>query len=212
MENLEQFYSDPSRAADPHHLPDGIVFQTLDGWFWQSQMPGCLPDGEPWGPFESKDEAIEDSRSGFPQDDVDAVSNKIEALAEVLDADVADICESKWDDCEFDVWSRSYLVCTDDEAKSRARTYILDSAWAFHAEFIAWYCPDGFTPDDIDNIRGDRCEDCNDAILALIKGGTGIDKFVDDAIQSEGLAHFLATYDREELESEDGNFLIYRTN
>jgi len=42
----EQVYSDPSRAANPYHLPDCIVFQTPDGWFWQSQMPGCLPDSD----------------------------------------------------------------------------------------------------------------------------------------------------------------------
>ena len=56
----EQVYTDPSRANDPHHLPDGIVFQTPDGWFWQSQMPGCLPDSDPIGPFDTRQAAIED--------------------------------------------------------------------------------------------------------------------------------------------------------
>lgn len=58
--SMEQFYSDPSRAADPFHLPDCIVFETPDGWFWQSQMPGCLPDSDPIGPFDSRQEAIDD--------------------------------------------------------------------------------------------------------------------------------------------------------
>ena len=56
----EQAYSDPSRAADPYHLPDCIVFQTPDGWFWQSQMPGCLPDSDPIGPFDTRQEALDD--------------------------------------------------------------------------------------------------------------------------------------------------------
>ena len=54
--NMEQVYSDPSRAADSYHLPDCIVFETPDGWFWQSQMPGCLPDSDPIGDSPSKND------------------------------------------------------------------------------------------------------------------------------------------------------------
>ncbi len=32
------------------------------GWFWQTCFPGCLPDGEPNGPFETEAEALEDAR------------------------------------------------------------------------------------------------------------------------------------------------------
>ena len=61
----EQVYSDPSRADEPHHLPDCVVFQTRDGWFWQSQMPGCLPDSEPLGPFDTRQAAIDDCQDDF---------------------------------------------------------------------------------------------------------------------------------------------------
>lgn len=57
---IEQVYTDPSRADDPYHLPDCIVFETPDGWFWQSQMPGCLPDSDPIGPFDTRQDSIED--------------------------------------------------------------------------------------------------------------------------------------------------------
>ena len=31
------------------------------GWYWWSCFPGCLPDGEPSGPFENEQEAIKDA-------------------------------------------------------------------------------------------------------------------------------------------------------
>lgn len=34
-----------------------------EGWYWQSCFPGCLPDGDPNGPFASEQLAIEDARS-----------------------------------------------------------------------------------------------------------------------------------------------------
>jgi hypothetical protein len=32
------------------------------GWFWQSCLPGCLPDGDPVGPFASRKEALTDAQ------------------------------------------------------------------------------------------------------------------------------------------------------
>lgn len=28
------------------------------GWYWQACFPGCLPDGDPSGPFETEAEAV----------------------------------------------------------------------------------------------------------------------------------------------------------
>lgn len=33
------------------------------GWYWWACFPGCLPDGEPNGPFATEEEAIEDARA-----------------------------------------------------------------------------------------------------------------------------------------------------
>lgn len=77
-----QAYSDPKREHDPHALPDVEIFQIDDkgyldgepfvlphepgeqalglaqpGWYWWPCFPGCLPDGEPFGPFETVDAA-----------------------------------------------------------------------------------------------------------------------------------------------------------
>tara|TARA_R110001592_G_scaffold162401_2_gene395582 strand:- start:5431 stop:5652 length:222 start_codon:yes stop_codon:yes gene_type:complete len=40
-------------------LPDEFDYST--GWYWRAGFPGCLPDGEPSGPFETEQEAIKDA-------------------------------------------------------------------------------------------------------------------------------------------------------
>ena len=96
-------YSRPSRIDDPFALPDVEVFRvatadaghdcplccpdSLDddnphtdhvGWFWQACFPGCLPDSEPYGPFESREAALADAREGF-DDDVSDVDDDSDA-------------------------------------------------------------------------------------------------------------------------------------
>ena len=89
---MAQIYSDPKQANEQGALPDVKTFQVnhtswcmeldefmnpklncrigthtgslLDGWYWQSCLPGCLPDGEPNGPFDTEQEAIEDAQAG----------------------------------------------------------------------------------------------------------------------------------------------------
>ena len=68
-------YSTPERESDPYALPDIEVFHSAlypreagdtpleDGYYWWPCFPGCLPDGEPVGPFASQDEALADARS-----------------------------------------------------------------------------------------------------------------------------------------------------
>ncbi len=29
-----------------------------EGWYWWACFPGCMPDGDPFGPYETEDEAI----------------------------------------------------------------------------------------------------------------------------------------------------------
>lgn len=74
-----QTYSNPERESDPHALPDvevfyvsraaGEVIEREDGsicetgWFYWFCFPGCLPDSEPYGSFETRTEAIADAQS-----------------------------------------------------------------------------------------------------------------------------------------------------
>jgi hypothetical protein len=73
---MGQVYSDPSRENDKYALPDVEVWYAEEGeagedgdgepmpagWYWWSCFPGCLPDGDPMGPFDSEEEAIEDAQ------------------------------------------------------------------------------------------------------------------------------------------------------
>jgi|DEB0MinimDraft_10_1074344.scaffolds.fasta_scaffold103488_1 hypothetical protein len=82
-ERDETICPDCAAAVDPDFIPPGIeIFcrtkaencadgwtdsdgQPLGaGWFWWSCFPGCLPDSDPIGPFDSEREAI-DNCKGF---------------------------------------------------------------------------------------------------------------------------------------------------
>ena len=93
-----QVYSDPARESDPYALPDieiwqvkaelwrgdapvifadnaddlddddGIIADNAPGWYWWSCFPGCLPDGEPNGPFATEAEAIANAQEGASED------------------------------------------------------------------------------------------------------------------------------------------------
>ena len=45
------------------------------GWYYWFCLPGCMPDSEPMGPFETEAEALEDARDGNEDEDDDEVSN-----------------------------------------------------------------------------------------------------------------------------------------
>ena len=61
-------YSNPEREEDGHALPDVEVFyyegddEMPQGWYWQPCFPGCLPDGDMIGPFDSESAAIENMK------------------------------------------------------------------------------------------------------------------------------------------------------
>jgi hypothetical protein len=47
-------------STDPEET--GIQHTTEKGWFYWYCFPGCLPEGEPSGPFKSEAEALADMR------------------------------------------------------------------------------------------------------------------------------------------------------
>ena len=73
-----QFYSNPEREADLHSLPDCEVIAITGGIEWADWLadhgpgiyywfcqPGCLPDSDPIGPFNSQELAIADARESI---------------------------------------------------------------------------------------------------------------------------------------------------
>ena len=77
---MTQFYYDPARETETYALPDAEVFYRtkrnnkadgwLDddgnvlpaGWYYWTCLPGCLPDSDPIGPFESEEAAVADAQ------------------------------------------------------------------------------------------------------------------------------------------------------
>lgn len=41
---------------------DAVTKEFDGGWFWWSCLPGCMPDGEPSGPFATEAEALGDAQ------------------------------------------------------------------------------------------------------------------------------------------------------
>ena len=69
LPNVEVFYVDEFEAAENARLngngtndPIDYVVAETPGWYWWSCFPGCLPDSDPYGPFDTEQEAINDAR------------------------------------------------------------------------------------------------------------------------------------------------------
>lgn len=85
---MSQHYSDPEREDDTYALPDIETFEidgkgyrngepfvlphepgdaamglAEPGWYYWYCFPGCMPDSDPTGPFDTEEEALEDARS-----------------------------------------------------------------------------------------------------------------------------------------------------
>lgn len=68
LPDIEVFYVDV-RQIEQDRVTNSALWQdgskpdiTSPGWYWWACCPGCLPDGEPQGPYETEAEAIEASK------------------------------------------------------------------------------------------------------------------------------------------------------
>lgn len=134
------------------------------------------------------------------------------ALAKYLDCDPSELSEERYDHYGLPVYSlgsKEYAIGTDEEADAAARAYVESSLWAFNADFILSECELPLELEDgIRAMQEKKCEDCNDAMLALVEKTCGLESFVQSAISADGRGHFLAQYDGNECEA--GEFYAYR--
>ena len=63
--SFEVFYFDPSAEASSEVWSDGDGEPLPAGYYWWACFPGCMPDGDPCGPFESYDEAEASAYGGM---------------------------------------------------------------------------------------------------------------------------------------------------
>lgn len=56
-------HQDSETCAECSHV--GLqVFDTDAKWYWWSCLPGCLPNSDPIGPFDTEAEALADAQGG----------------------------------------------------------------------------------------------------------------------------------------------------
>lgn len=62
--SFEVFYND---GKDPDFkIGDGSeAAQAPAGWYWWACFPGCMPDGDPMGPFDTEQQAIDNTQEDY---------------------------------------------------------------------------------------------------------------------------------------------------
>lgn len=63
--SFEVFYADRKMCDQINSdivEEDSVCPKLIPGWYWQACFPGCLPDSEPWGPFGTEQQAIDDAQ------------------------------------------------------------------------------------------------------------------------------------------------------
>ena len=134
---------------------------------------------------------------------------RIKALAKHLELTKEEEKEIYYE--SYDIYcygNQEYLVLTDDEADEKVAENIKDSVWAFNPSFLSSHSG---IDEGVFKLLQEKCESANEAVLKLIKD---FDKFVEDAVGTDGRGHFLSSYDGEENDHEHDNetYYIYRTN
>ena len=121
--------------------------------------------------------------------------NRVHALALHLNAD-------RWlHEVAQQIEDGVYTVATDEMADELVAEYITECLWAFNPHFVAKHCPDGIEEEHIKAMWGEGCgENCNEAFVALVKAGNGMEKLIAEAKQLDGRGHFLSSYDGHEHE------------
>lgn len=92
--------------------------------------------------------------------------------------------------CDGSEWA---VTNSSGELETACKEYIRQTIWAFNADFLACHI-DGLTAEDVNNLRGDKCEDINEAFYKLLDD---FDSFAEDAISADGIGHLMGSYDGE---------------
>lgn len=62
--SFEVFWHDGTSMADDEYTTEEP--HDPAGWYWRACFPGCLPDGEPFGPFANSRDAMYDADEYHP--------------------------------------------------------------------------------------------------------------------------------------------------
>lgn len=65
VEAVEVFYVPAHAGGDGPSVEQYPTIYPRAGWYWWACFPGCLPDGDPSGPFDSEADAIADAQGAM---------------------------------------------------------------------------------------------------------------------------------------------------
>lgn len=145
-----------------------------------------------------------------------ALNLKARALADFLEVGLEEIAEGTCYDNSLTCDGAEYIVLTDEQADARAKEEILNSLWAFNADFVISHCKNyndmsqWEVESAIESLRHAQencCENANGLVYALIDD---MDEFVEDAIDADGRGNFISRYDG--VENEQDGYYIYRVD
>jgi len=144
-----------------------------------------------------------------------SVSRIEQAAAEALGCELEELTKESYQHYGLDIYSYGNVdiaIGDDDQANKAAYDNIQDNLWAFNTSFIIDHSKAKYSPElekSLKEMQGKLCESANELVLDLIDD---MDKFVSDAISSDGRGHFLSYYDGEEQEIyiEGTTFFYYR--
>ena len=106
----------------------------------------------------------------------------------MTDDEIKEIIElAGFKDVEID----DFLVTDNVRVDYALEDYIKEGVWAFNASFLANFID--MDESHIGFIQEKLCEDCNDLFLQAI--GDKLNKFIEEAVSSDGRGHFLSGYD-----------------
>jgi hypothetical protein len=136
----------------------------------------------------------------------DDLDQRIRVLAEHLDCERDELSfVERAPQCTIAHGNREYLVLTDDEAEDLADETIRQTVWAFNSDWLADFMPNGILAEHITMMRGDRCEDANEMLTALVEAGRGMDALVERSIAADGRQAFIG--DRGDEHDYDGYYI-----
>ena len=108
-----------------------------------------------------------------------------------------------------------YKIFTDAEADQAAKEEIMNTLWAFNADFILDHskAADALSGHEraevikaLQEMQANLCESATPLVRCVI---ADLDEFIDDAIRADGRGHFIAQYDGDEHDL-GGDLYAYR--
>jgi hypothetical protein len=149
--------------------------------------------------FESKTERTICDECAEAIDDCGLSLELVNSICDALSVIPQDIMELDAGNGRYQIDGVEYLLLSKYDANDKAKETIADEVWSFNAEFLA---EETGLPEIMFQAVEDngRCESNNDVFMQCIEQTCGINEFATDAIDADGLGHFLDTYDGEGME------------